>query len=925
MEKKLFLLDAYALIYRAYYALIRAPRITSYGFNTSAIFGFCNTLEEVLRKEKPSHIAVCFDPYGPTFRHEAYQEYKANREKQPEDITLSIPYIKDIIVARGIPVIEIEGYEADDVIGTLSRKAENEGFITYMMTPDKDYGQLVTDKVLIYKPSLRGQDFEIRDVERIKEKYGIETPHQLIDILALEGDKIDNIPGCPGIGEITAQKLIKEFGSVENLIESTDKLKGATKDKIVNNSEQIIFSKFLATIKTDVPIDIDLDSLEKGEENLEQLKSIYEKLEFRSLLNRLPKTDKAANDKINKAVTPQPSMAGTLFDLPQIDEDAEEKIHTVHDLPIKVHKKTDYNLEWFKTITENLSHVGLSIKSIGENAFYAKVFAIAVAISEDESLYYEMPGSLDLEGLEKMKALMECLFGRKNLCIITTDLKRLTVLLNNLKIITRCKFFDVSLASYLIDPEARHLLPEIAHSILRYATLDYFTEPSRRKPYELTDRESLPHAMSEAACLTMRLKEPLQASMDKDGLTSLYENVELPLAIVLAQMEIAGVRVDVLELKNLSKQYTSRLYELEAKVYELAGERFNVGSPSQVGTILFDKLQIDAKAKKTKKGTYSTTEEILEKYRNEYPIVDYILKIRQLKKLLATYIDALPTLVDPNTGKIHTTFNQTVTSTGRLSSTNPNLQNIPVRGDDGREIRRAFIADEGCIFMSADYSQIELRLMADFSKDPHMLNAFAENLDIHQDTAARIYHKKLEDVTSGERRNAKTANFGIIYGISPFGLSERLGISKSEAKKLIDDYKASYPSINDYIQHIIGTAKEQGYVTTFTGRRRYLPEINSQNAVVRGYGERNAVNAPLQGSAADIIKIAMIAIQKRLKAQGFKSEMIMQVHDELLFNVYPDELVAIQQLVTEEMEKSYDGDVRLTTSIGTGRNWLEAH
>lgn len=920
MENRLFLLDAYALIYRAYYALIRSPRITSNGFNTSAIFGFCNTLDEVLRKENPSHIAVCFDPAGPTFRHEAFTEYKANREKQPEDITLSIPFIKDILAARGIKTIEINGYEADDVIGTLSRKAEKEGFLTYMMTPDKDYGQLVTSNVLIYKPSLRGQDFEIRGVEQIKEKYGISDPIQVIDMLALEGDSIDNIPGCPGIGPKTATKLIQEFGSVENLINSVNKLKGSIKDKIEKNSEQILFSKFLATIKTDVPLNISIDSLKKESDDTGTLKKIYEALEFRSLINRLQSKDSVKSKTPEETKTKSPYL-GTLFDIVP----AEKNVFSVNDIPLQSEILDKHNyLNLVKDI-DSSNKISFLIKSVGENAMRAKIIAFSIAISSTKSYIYFVPPPLDSEDNINITDLLGKCFGREDLTIVTNDVKRLKVLFREYGFHYNCSFFDISIAHYLINPEERHFIPELAYNYLNYKTSDYDIEPRSRKTYEIVSRDFIEQTLPENTCIAFRLYNEIKNDLEKNNLLNLYNYIELPLATVLADMEITGVRIDIIELNKMSVEYTNRLNELETQVYELAGCRFNIGSPSQVGEILFDKLNIDSKAKKTKKGGYSTTEEILEKYKDTHPIVDLILKIRQLKKLLATYINALPQLVDQSTGKVHTTYNQTVTTTGRLSSTNPNLQNIPVRGEDGREIRKAFIADDGCIFMAADYNQIELRLMADFSKDPHMMNAFKNNVDIHQDTAARIFHKNLDEVTSDDRRKAKTANFGIIYGISPFGLSERLKIPRSEAKQFINDYMETYPSIKNYIGQIIEKARADGFVSTITGRKRYLNEINSQNSVVRGYGERNAVNAPLQGSAADIIKKAMVSIQKRIYSEGLKSRMIMQVHDELIFNVWQEELTKMQQIVAEEMGNAYDGEVSMTVSIGNGRNWLEAH
>ena len=922
MEKKLFLLDAYALIYRAYYALIKSPRFTSQGFNTSAIFGFCNTLEEVLTKEKPTHIAVCFDPQGPTFRHEAFDEYKANREKQPEDITLAIPYIKDIIEARGIKAIEIPGYEADDVIGTLAKIAEREGFITYMMTPDKDFGQLVTDKIFQYKPSLRGQDFEIRGPQQIKEKYGVNSTLQIIDLLALEGDTIDNIPGCPGIGPKTAQKLIQEFNTVEGIIENIDNLKGALKEKISTNTEQIIFSKFLATIKTDVPVDFDIESLTRGDENLGLLKKVYEKLEFRSLINRLGlrevKDDKKAL-KDSGARDAQPS----LFD--HIETDNPKVYSSIKDRSINIHEINDYSSNSLIEEIKRHGVISFNVKSVGDNAMQATIVGFSIGVTADTVYYFWYPTPLEPHKTAQADNFIKSIFETPGLKIITTEIKRVKVLFRNFGINYRCSFFDVVLAHYLINPEERHLIPELAHQYLDYDTLDFHIEPRLRKPFEKMALNDLPQFLSENSAVTLQLYPVLKAELIQEGLLELYEAVELPLASVLAGMEVTGVRIDVKELMQLSQLYTSRVEEMQKEAFEIAGSNFNVGSPAQVGEILFERLRIDPKAKKTKNGGYSTTEDTLEKYRNEYPIVDLILKIRQLKKLLTTYIDALPLLVDSSTGKIHTTFNQTTTTTGRLSSTNPNLQNIPVRGDEGKEVRKAFIADNDCILMAADYNQIELRLMADFSKDPHMLSAFENNMDIHQDTAARIFHKDLSEVTPDDRRKAKTANFGIIYGISPFGLSERLGIPRTEARQFIEDYMNTYPSINNYIKDIIERAKADGFVKTYTGRKRYLAEINSRNATVRGYGERNAVNAPLQGSAADIIKRAMVNIQKSFDERALKSRMIMQVHDELIFNVHKDEIETVKATVIQEMEAVYAGSVKMSVSIGTGHNWLEAH
>ncbi|MDE5608641.1 MAG: DNA polymerase I [Muribaculaceae bacterium] len=911
-EKRLFLLDAYALIYRAYYALINAPRVTSSGFNTSAIFGFCNTLDEILKKENPSHIAVCFDPpHGRTFRHEVYPEYKAQRDAQPEDITLSIPYIKRLLAAYNIPAIEMERYEADDIIGTLATRAEKEGYTTYMMTPDKDYGQLVTDRILMYRPSLRGQGFEIRGPREVCERYGISETRQVIDLLALEGDKSDNIPGCPGVGEKTAVKLIGEWQSVENLLDHVDEIKGALQRKIADNAEQIRFSKFLATIKTDVPVDIDLDSLTRRPENVDELRDIYKELEFRTFLSRLSPSSPAVQPSV------QPAM-GSLFDIPEESNPTQPAVAV--ETAFATIDPGDF-VRIGRLIKDAVGkHVGICLNASGSDAMTATLTGIAIALEGGETAYIPLPASdSDRSGL---MALIEPLFTDPSTLIVSHELKRDILLLRRHKIEITAPAADTAVAHYLIEPEKRHRLSDLALTILGY-TVSNYTEETRTRRQEI--EPVAPEVAAEQAALLPALYGRLRQMLVEQALDSLYDQIEMPMVSVLADMEWTGVRIDTAELARLSAEFTARMEAMEAEVYRLAGTTFNISSPMQVGEVLFERLQIDPKAKRTKRGAYSTTEEILERYRAEHPVVDLILKIRALRKLLTTYVNALPEMINPATGKIHTTYNQTVTATGRLSSTNPNLQNIPIRTDDGREIRRAFIPDEGCLMLSADYSQIELRLMAHMSGDPDMIGAFSSGADIHRATAAKLYHKPLADVTDTERRNAKTANFGIIYGISAFGLSERLGIPRAEAKALIDGYFASYPHIREYIDSAIAAARDHGYVTTVRGRKRMLPDINSRNAVVRGYAERNAVNAPLQGSAADIIKIAMIDIHREILRLGLRSRMILQVHDELVFNVVPEELPALQQLVTRLMESAFSGAVRLEVSSGVATNWLEAH
>ncbi len=906
-NKSLFLLDAYALIYRAYYAMLRSPRITSTGLNTSAVMGFVNTLDEVLRKERPTHIAVCFDPpHGQTFRHEAYTEYKAQREKQPEDITLSIPYIERILKAMRIPTVMCEGYEADDVIGTLATRAAREGYTTYMMTPDKDYAQLVTDRILQYRPSLRGEGFEIRGPKEVCEKFGVSSPAQVIDLLALEGDASDNIPGCPGVGEKTAVKLLAEYGSVENILAHAGEIKGALGRKISENADKIVFSKFLATIKTDVPSldDFDIDSLLRREPATDELIPIYEELEFRTFLRRLTGRQSEATQAASDTPTPAAPAdgMGSLFDLPDEAPAAPAP-------------------EWTEASSEaeavaaceraiRAPRCGIAFIAPGADAMTARWQGVALVPDDGgKPVVITLPPSGDDRAA--MMVILQPLLAEKGAHLVAHDFKRPIVIALREGISVAADFNDTAIAHYLLEPEMKHSLDMLARKYLGTTIPDLSPDTTE--------------GAVQSAMTSLALERPLLEAIEAAGQSRLLTEIELPLVKVLASMEFTGVRIDSAELAHLSTQYTRRLHELELRAYELAGMKFNVGSPAQVGEVLFEHLKIDDKAKRTKKGAYSTTEEILARYAPEWPIVDIILQIRGIRKLLTTYINALPTLVNPLTGKIHTTYNQTVTATGRLSSTNPNLQNIPIRSDNGREIRRAFIADPGDLFMSADYSQIELRLMADLSGDPEMIEAFASGADIHRATAAKIYHTDPASVTDDMRRNAKTANFGIIYGISAFGLAERLGIPRAEAKSLIDGYFASYPHISQYIGNAIKQARTDGYVTTIMGRRRMLADINSRNATVRSFAERNAVNAPIQGSAADIIKLAMVRIARKMESRGMKSRMIMQVHDELIFNVKPDELTDLQTLVITEMADAYSGRVRLEVAAGTATNWLEAH
>ena len=939
-EKRLFLLDAYALIFRAYYALIRMPRITQAGFNTSAIFGFINTLEELLRKEHPTHIAVCFDPAGPTFRNEAYEKYKSERSATPEDIKLSVPIIKEIVKAYNIPVVEVAGYEADDVIGTLAKRAEREGFTAYMMTPDKDFGQLVSPNVLQYKPSYRGQDFELRGEAEVCERYGIQNTRQVIDLLALMGDKIDNIPGCPGVGEKTAVKLINDFGSVENLINNTDQLKGALKKKVEENAEQIAFSKFLATICTDVPTDIQPDDLVARPVDREKLFAIFKSLEFKTLADRVARrldgistpASEAATKPIAAPRAQSANQAPSLFDEADFAPSADTPAQPAPPAPDSTDYATADTPETLRQLGEALEgkeSCGVYVVADGENDVAATLIGVAVATEPGKGWY--IPADFN-EGM----AMAIDLMARADIEKISINSKRDMVKFAQLPLSPKDSplndYYDIALAHYVLQPEMRHTLDALAAT---YLNLDITPNPgksstSRRGTKTWSVADVAPATLANWACeqadVTLRLAPVLSAEVDRLGMKPLLDNIELPLVRVLAGMELEGVRIDTDALRAADADMESRLSDIEKEIFSLAGEEFNVGSPSKVGEILFDKLALDPKAKKTKTGQYSTSEDVLEKLVPKHPIAAKIIEHRALKKLLSTYIQALPAAINPATGKVHTNYNQTVTATGRISSSAPNLQNIPIRDDEGREIRRAFICDPGCLFLSADYSQIELRLIADFAGDQTMIDAFRHGKDIHAITAAKIYHKDSpEEVTATERRNAKTANFGIIYGISAFGLSTRLGIPRAEAKEIIDNYFATFPTIHKYMSDAVESAREHGYVETKMGRKRMLPDINSKNPVVRGYAERNAVNAPIQGTAADIMKVAMIRIYDEMRQRGLKSRMIMQIHDELNFNVVPDEVGVMQELVARQMEGAYQGQVPLTASSGVATNWLDAH
>lgn len=932
---KLFLLDAYALIYRSYYAFIKNPRVNSKGQNTSAVFGFVNTLEELLRKENPTHIAVAFDPPGGTFRHDAYEKYKAQRQETPEDIRAAVPIIKEIIAAYNIKELEVPYYEADDVIGTIAKKAEKENIDVYMMTPDKDYGQLTSDHIFMYKPKFAGSGFDVLDAKAIMEKYELSSPDQMIDLLGLMGDASDNIPGCPGVGPKTAQKLLEEYGTIENLLEHTSEIKGALKQRLEDNKEQIIFSKFLATIKTDVPVDFNKDEFARREINAEKISALFEELEFRTLISRVLKTDGIPSNPVRNTTTHE-AIQGDLFAelLPPVDSSSDNTtvnysaLQELKDIPHSYHLVEEEKeiLELISTLS-NQESCCFDTETTGLDPIVSELVGMSFAFKEGEAYYIPVPA--DFDEAKKLIDKFRPFFENEKILKIGQNIKYDIIVLKKYDIHVRGKLFDTMIAHYLINPELRHNMDYMAETYLKYRTIHIDELIGAKGKNQLNMRSLRPDQISDYACedadVTLKLKSILEKAIEKQDLSKLFYEIELPLIYVLADMEFIGVRLDTVALGEYSKTLTIELQNIELEIYKLGETEFNINSAKQVGEVLFDKLKIVDKPKKTKTGQYVTSEETLESIKDTHPIVNKILEYRGLKKLLSTYIDALPLLVDPKDGKIHTSFNQTVTATGRLSSTNPNLQNIPIRDAQGREIRKSFIADEGCLFFSADYSQIELRIMAHLSQDPSMVEAFNSGEDIHAATAAKIYKLKIDEVTSDMRRKAKTANFGIIYGISVFGLAERLTIPRGEAKELIDGYFETYPKVKEYMDKCITDAREKTYVETVFGRKRYLPDINSRNATVRGYAERNAINAPIQGSAADIIKVAMNNIFKRFEKENIKSKMILQVHDELNFNVLENELDKVQKIVIEEMENAYKLAVPLRADCGKGKNWLEAH
>ena len=924
---KLFLLDAYALIYRSYYALIKMPRITSKGLNTSAIFGFVNTLEEVLKKENPTHIGIAFDPPGPTFRHEAFEAYKAQREETPEVIRESVPIIKEIIQAYNIPILEVPYYEADDVIGTLAAKASAD-FEVYMMTPDKDYGQLVNEHVFIYKPAYQGNEFTVLGIEEVKKRYGINEPAQIIDLLALMGDKSDNIPGCPGVGEVTAKKLIAEFGNVKNLIDHTIQLTGSLKTKIEENKETILFSKFLATIKTDVPIDFDPEALIRQKMNEPVLRKIFDELEFRQLSARIFGETKTTPvvAKINR----QP-LQTSLFDIPS-DEKAENIFYTTQETIKTIPHQyslldTENDIAGFIEKIKIRKEVAFDTETTGIDPLTAELVGMSFALQGGEAYFVSIP-SIREEAIKKAGLFKEILES-PGILKIGQNIKFDINVVKKYGIRVNGPIFDTLVAHYLLNPEYRHNLNYLAETYLNYRTIPIEELIGPKGKNQLNMRQVSLDILVDYACedadITLRLKTIFEEKIKQNNFAKLLYDIEFPLVTVLADMEEAGVRLDTSALKQSSAGLTRYLQEIEQSVYELAGIEFNISSPKMVGEVLFDRLKIVEKSKKTKSGQYTTNEDVLENLKSKHPVVEKILEYRKIKKLLSTYIDALPALISPGDEKVHTTYNQTTTATGRLSSTNPNLQNIPIRDEEGKEIRKAFIPDENCLFLSADYSQIELRIMAHLSEDKNMIDAFCSGKDIHAATAAKIFNIPMDQVMRDMRRKAKTANFGIIYGISVFGLSEQLRISRSEAKELIDGYFATYPGVREYMEKSIEKARQHGYVETIFHRKRFLPDINSRNTIVRGYAERNAINAPIQGSAADIIKVAMNRIHKRFQEEKLRSRMIMQVHDELNFNVFSDELEKVKEIVIYEMENATQLKVPMIADCGVGSNWLEAH
>ena len=918
---KLFLIDAYALIYRSYYAFIKSPRINSKGLNTSAVMGFCNTLNEVLTKEKPTHIGVAFD-HGKTFRHDAFPEYKAQREETPEDIKLSVPLIKQVLEAMHIPILQVDGFEADDIIGTIATRFGADGIDTFMLTPDKDYGQLIGPNVFMYRPR-HGGGYEILGEKEVGEKYGIPTPAQVIDLLALMGDSADNFPGCPGVGEKTAAKLINQFGSIDNMLQHTDEIKGKLREKVENAVEDIKMSKFLATIRTDVPMQLDLDELKVEQPDETKLRAIFEELEFKTLINKFlnkgeskPKID---NNQLN------------LFAENTTNESDEPKNAKFESIKTTQHEyKLVENEEELRQLCDffiTKESVSIDTETTSTDAISAELVGLSFSVEEKKAFYVAVPANYE-EAL-KIVQTFKPLYESDKIMKIGQNIKYDYEVLTKYGVTLQGKMFDTMIAHYLIQPELHHNMDYMAETLLGYQTIhiEELLGPKGKKQKNMRDLSpaDIYEYAAEDADITLRLKNVLEPRLKELGVEELFWNIEMPLVRVLADMELNGVCLDTEVLQDTSKIFTERMKQYEQEIYKEAGEEFNISSPKQVGDILFGKLQIMDKPKKTKTGQYVTSEEVLQSLESKSPIVRNILNYRGMKKLLSTYIDALPKLINPRTGHIHTSFNQALTATGRLSSSDPNLQNIPVRTDDGKEIRKCFIPEEGCLFFSADYSQIELRIMAHLSEDENMMEAFREGHDIHRATAAKIWHVDIDKVTDAQRKKAKQANFGIIYGITTYGLAQRMDIPNGEAKELIEGYFRTFPKVQAYMEHAKEEARAKGYAETLFHRRRYLADINSRNATVRGFAERNAINAPIQGTEADIIKVAMVRIWERFKKEGIRSKMILQVHDELNFSVFPEEREQVERIVIEEMQNAYPLNVPLIADAGWGKNWLEAH
>ena len=918
---KLFLIDAYALIYRSYYAFIKSPRINSKGLNTSAVMGFCNTLNEVLTKEKPTHIGVAFD-HGKTFRHDVFPEYKAQREETPEDIKLSVPLIKQVLEAMRIPILQVDGFEADDIIGTVATRFGADGIDTFMLTPDKDYGQLIGPNVFMYRPR-HGGGYEILGEKEVEAKYGIPTPAQVIDLLALMGDSADNFPGCPGVGEKTAAKLINQFGSIDNMLEHTNEIKGKLREKVENAVEDIKMSKFLATIRTDVPMNLELDELKIEEPDETKLRAIFEELEFKTLINKFlnkgevkPKTDNNQLDLFAENATNES------------DEPKNAKFESIkttqHEYKLVENEEELRQLRDFFITKE---YVSIDTETTSTDAISAELVGLSFSVEENKAFYVPIPANN--EEAIKYVQIFKPLYESDKIMKIGQNIKYDYEVLSRYGVTLQGKMFDTMIAHYLIQPELHHNMDYMAETLLGYQTIhiEELLGPKGKKQKNMRDLSptDIYEYAAEDADITLRLKNVLEPRLKELGVEELFWNIEMPLVRVLADMELNGVCLDTEALQDTSKIFTERMKQYEQEIYKEAGEEFNISSPKQVGDILFGKMQILDKPKKTKTGQYVTSEEVLQSLENKNPIVRNILNYRGMKKLLSTYIDALPKLINPRTGHIHTSFNQALTATGRLSSSDPNLQNIPVRTDDGKEIRKCFIPEEGCLFFSADYSQIELRIMAHLSEDENMMEAFREGHDIHRATAAKIWHVDIDKVTDAQRKKAKQANFGIIYGITTYGLAQRMDIPNSEAKELIEGYFRTFPKVQAYMEQAKEEARVKGYAETLFHRRRYLADINSRNATVRGFAERNAINAPIQGTEADIIKVAMVRIWERFEKEGIRSKMILQVHDELNFSVYPEEREQVERIVIEEMQNAYPLNVPLIADAGWGKNWLEAH